>query len=110
MDIATDVSSLEDQFSNLNFVNKNSIYNVLQHDIDIIIKAYHEEKPSIFDYHTKLFTIHPKLKTTFFEIYPTERHLFKEIENYIYRQISTIFYLELCPLIDEYIEYVYNQK
>lgn len=88
------------------------IYEMLDNDIRLIIACHIEEKYTIFQ-PTHLLNIgkllnEPILIQTFFRIFYNEQMLFKYINHKLFVEISNIAFMDICPLIDEYIEYVFQ--
>lgn len=80
---------------------------LLQHDIHTLIHAYHLCAPSIagFYFRASVLRMDAEMRKAFFQQYRTEATLYARI----YESIPINDIIDMMPLIDEYIEYVFKQ-
>lgn len=85
----------------------------MEHDVQLLMNAYHDIMPSINTVSLKLphyISQSLEMKQYFFNKYKTEMDFYKHLENQIFQRLSTMYFIEIIPLIDEYIEYIYNLR
>jgi len=109
------MESISQQFADMSISNYDvSIDKLLENDTDIIIKIYFDESPSIMDkekyLHASQLAVDHSFRSAFLRRIPNEMVAFKEIMGLVEKYIPSIYFLEICPLIDEYIEYVFSFK
>lgn len=107
--------SLEDLMNGMTLRDRDHeamIYEMLDNDIRIIISCHTKEKYTIFQpthlLHIGQLLNDAVLTQTFFKMFYDEQMLFKYINFKLFVEISNIDFLDICPLIDEYIEYIFQ--
>ena len=109
-----DVDNLSLHFSKMSVCPHTFVNVLLDHDVLVILDAYHLELPSIFQCERPLhgisLKIDPHLNRSFFVRYPDQMTLYKELERILFQHVSTVFMMEMIPLIDEYIDFVWQFK
>lgn len=110
------MDSLETLMDNLSLSSDSrQIHEIIYEDIGYIVHCYNNEYPSIFQNGTDKLKVSFlesswAFRNTFFKIFPTEQHLFQYMNNFMWKQMPVYLFTEVCPLIDEYIEYVFDKN
>jgi hypothetical protein len=111
--MTTTASDLSDLFNNLSFSNHDKlIKEIVFQDTLLILQCYFKELHGL-DEVVDFLKVNRLgndilLRSRFFEIFQGENILYREIVSIIHQQISTVFLIELIPLIDEYIDLVFS--
>lgn len=102
-------------FKNLNCnINKDVLYiqECLNYDIHLILNLYYHNAPCINknDLYVPKLSNNSKLVSIFFRIFEDEQTFYKQILEIINQKNLNKYLLEIIPLIDEYIEFIFTEK
>ncbi len=102
-------------FKNLNCnINTDVLYiqECLNYDIQVIINLYYQEACSINknDLYIPKLSNNSKLVSIFFRIFENEQIFYTQILEILNQKNLNKYLLEIIPLIDEYIEFIFIEK
>ena len=97
---------IEDITNKFGSISLDDVSVIIQHDINVILYAYHLCAPSIegMYLYASILRVHDDVRESFFTKYPTEATLYARV----YEGLPVTDIMDMMPLIDEYIEYVFQ--
>jgi hypothetical protein len=105
------IDTITQQLQYVSLENYSSIIDsILIADTDTILRTFYEENWTLQHKSLRICELNNNvpLKDYFFQLYPDEARLFGDIEKKIFSKLGRQYFLEICPLLDEYIELIYK--
>lgn len=100
-----------DLFNNVSLKSESIILrDIVSDDINTIIYCYNNQISSILSQPLKISLLKTSwpFRKNFFETFQDESHFYRFINRIIWKRIPIYEFTEICPLLDEYIEYAFS--
>jgi hypothetical protein len=109
---ATTMADIEHLLASLSIKSADdTIYEMLERDVADIVSMCFTEAPSIYTANKTLKITFIKrqddLNKRFYQLFESEKKLYEYLWGRVLFHIPSCHFLEICPLLDEYIDYAF---